>query len=284
MAARRGRPSNARIASGPPVPAAATAMTSEHYTFGDNDNAAARLTLLARVYEPTSRRFLGALRQPPPERAVDLGCGPGYSTALLHEVVAAGETWGLDASERLVARARGRTGSAIKFAVHDAVTSPWPVADVEVIYARHLFAHLAAPKAAFTACAAAARMGARLLIEETGALDSPDPIFTDYYAHVRALQSHYGQDTFVGRRLDRIAEGTPWKVERFECVRVLLDASSMATLHALNLRTWSHDAFAVSAFDSRTLASIGEALEATAAGERAAPPVACEVGQAVLTR
>jgi hypothetical protein len=124
----------------------------------------------------------------------------------------------------------------------------------------------------------------RLVLEETAALESPDPVFVDYYAHVRALQRHYRQDTFVGRRLGAIADRTAWRVERFEVTRVVLDARLMATLHAMNLRTWSRDPFAASAFDPRTIAAMGEALEAVAGGARDAPPVSGDVGQAVLVR
>jgi hypothetical protein len=124
--------------------------------------------------------------------------------------------------------------------------------------------------------------GGRLVLEENAALESADPVFAEYYAHVRALQRHYGQDTFVGRRLDDIARETPWTVVSFARVPAPLDARAMATLHAMNLRTWSRDAFARAAFDASTVARMGEALEATAAGEREAPPVQSELGQAVL--
>lgn len=64
---------------------------SDRYTFGDNDRAAGRLALLADVYEPTTRRLLGELSDVPVNVAVDLGCGPGHSTELLHATV--GASW-----------------------------------------------------------------------------------------------------------------------------------------------------------------------------------------------
>jgi SAM-dependent methyltransferase len=259
-------------------------MPQEHYTFGDNDYAAQRLALLACVYEPTSRRLLAEL--PPADRgaAVDLGCGPGFTTALLDEVLAPAATWGLDASPAFVERARARLGARISFAVHDVTAAPLPTPPADVLYCRHLLVHLAAPSAALAAWATAARPGARLVLEEGASLASSDPIFTSYYEHVRALQSHYGQDTFVGRALDRLAAGTPWKVERFARVPVALDAQPMARLHAMNLRTWSADPFARAAFDARALEALGGALDRIASGDRPAPPVDSELGQAVLVR
>jgi trans-aconitate 2-methyltransferase len=255
---------------------------SNHYTFGDDDRAAARLALLATVFEPSSRRLLGEFSDSRVGRALDLGCGPGHSTELLHATVVARETFGLDASERLIERARARLGPPLSFGLHDVTRPPFPVSRIDLAFARHLLAHLASPKDVLTACAGAVRSGGRLVLEETGALDSPDAVFATYYTHVRTMQRHYGQDTFVGKELDRIAEGTPWMVEHFEHTPVMLDAPSMARLHAMNVRTWSRDAFAVSAFDARTIASMTEALDAVAAGERDAPPVRCVLGQAVL--
>src|SRR6266550_6841019 len=75
-----------------------TSPEPPHYTFGDTDAAAARLDLVAEVFEPPSRRFLteqarsiGRCRL-----AVDVGCGPGHSTQLLAELVGADRTIGLD--------------------------------------------------------------------------------------------------------------------------------------------------------------------------------------------
>src|SRR6476646_5050674 len=78
----------------------------ERYTFGDGPVAADRLALLAATYEPSSARPLRMCASLAPRRAMDLGCGPGYSTRLLHAVVAPAATLGVDASPEHVARAR----------------------------------------------------------------------------------------------------------------------------------------------------------------------------------
>jgi len=81
------------------------------YAFGDSALAARRLALLAEVFEPTSRSFLahvGAqLAGPPPQLAVDLGCGPGHTTRLLCSVLRPGHVLGLDQSASFVALAAG---------------------------------------------------------------------------------------------------------------------------------------------------------------------------------
>ncbi|HTJ41939.1 MAG TPA: hypothetical protein VL463_07565, partial [Kofleriaceae bacterium] len=59
------------------------------YTFGDNDVASARLARLAALYDPETRALVARAAQPPVALAIDLGCGPGWSTRLVHEIARA---------------------------------------------------------------------------------------------------------------------------------------------------------------------------------------------------
>src|SRR5260221_11846563 len=93
---------------------------ADTYTFGDNDLAAERLRILARAFEPTSRAFLTHVRASAygsdgaAAHAVDLGCGPGYTTRLVREVVAAALTTGVDRSPRFLARAALRPAGGLR--------------------------------------------------------------------------------------------------------------------------------------------------------------------------
>ena len=255
-------------------------MSNDRYTFGDSDAAAHRLALLARAYEPSSLRFLAGHRV---KRAVDLGCGPGFTTELVSGATGAEVTWGLDASERMVGAARARfPETALAFAAHDVTRAPYPLEGADVFYARYLFTHLASPRAVFDACAAAAAPGARFLVEDNCALESDDPLFAGYYARVRQLHAHYGQDMFVGERLPDLA-GPGWALASFDRARIELDGRVMARLHAINVRNWRQDPYAVSAFDAAEIDAMAGALDEVAAGRREAPLVVCTMGQAVFT-
>jgi SAM-dependent methyltransferase len=261
----------------------------DHYTFGDNDAAADRLAVLARAYEPSSARVLAGVALESRTLAVDLGCGPGYTTRLLHRVTDARETWGIDASDRLVARARHELDAdgadarrAITFAVHDVTASPYPVAGVDFFYARYLMTHLASPRAALDACARAAAPGAGFLVEDNCALVSDDPLFQRYYEHVRAMHVHYGQDMFIGERLADIVSGSRWTITRFDRTPITLDGRVMARLHSINIGTWRHDAFAAAAFAPAAIDAMAGELDAVVSGARATTPVTCLMAQVLL--
>jgi Methyltransferase domain len=168
--------------------------------------------------------------------------------------------------------------------VHDATIAPYPVGEADVIYARYLLNHVADPSSVLAACATAMRPRGHLVLEENCALESPDPLFADYYRRVEAMQRQYGQDMYVGARLTGLAAGSAFSIERFERTPLLLEGSRMARLHAMNLRTWAQDPFATRAFDAGELGRMTEALDAIGGGARSARPVTCVMGQAVLRR
>src|SRR6188768_1424461 len=116
---------------------------ADRYTFGDGPLAADRLALLAATYEPSSARLLRMCASLASRRAVDLGCGPGHSTRLLHALVGPASTVGLDSSPDHVARARATALSGVEYAVADVTRTPLPGdAPADLLYCRFLLTHL----------------------------------------------------------------------------------------------------------------------------------------------
>ena len=86
-----------------------------HYTFGDEGPASERLRRLSNAYATASAALLSrakALLGSPIQIAVDLGCGPGYTTELLAKTIGAKRTVGTERSSAFLAEARARGGAA----------------------------------------------------------------------------------------------------------------------------------------------------------------------------
>jgi SAM-dependent methyltransferase len=267
-------------------PEAANQPASDRYTFGDSPLAADRLALLAATYEPSSARLLRLCTCLGPRRAIDLGCGPGHSTRLLHAVVAPASTTGVDSSPDHVARARAIAPPGVDYAVHDVTVAPLPgAAPPDLLYCRFLLTHQRDPARVLAAWAAASAADrATLVIEETAEMSSSHPAFRLYYQLVAELQQHYGQQSLIGRTLDRALVGSGWQAE-LDVVRELsLPARRMARLHALNLVTWRQDPFARAAFAPATLDGLAAALEAIASGAADAPDVRHSMRQLILMK
>jgi SAM-dependent methyltransferase len=243
-----------------------TPASREHrYTFGDNGRASARLQRLAEVYEPDTRALLERSGMRAPRLAVDLGCGPGWSTRLLRDVLAPQRTVGLDASATYVAEAQRRHGPELEFAVHDIVRSPFPVSAPDVMFCRFLLTHLRSLNEVLTGWAEVAAAGGWLLIHETETLESEHPALQRYYELVDRLQRHHGQILRVGGVLEAAFAGTGWRLIESQRCRLEKPLHVMAELHLANLRTWRQDEFAARTFDPREIDNLALSLAEVAA-------------------
>jgi len=254
------------------------------YTFGDNDVAAERLRLLAAAFAPGSRDFLARLGREPVRLAIDLGCGPGHTTALLQAATGAAATIGLDSSPRFLARAWRQAPRGIVFGEHDISRLPFPAPPAQLLYGRFIVTHLADPGAAIARWAQVVTPHGRLAMEEVDTMTSDDPALRRYYQLVEAMQAARGQRMYVGRDLAALADGTPWTVERADTAALALPATVAARLHALNFRTWRRDPVIAATAAAAELDDLGAALEALAEGARPAAPVRWRLAQVVLRR
>jgi trans-aconitate 2-methyltransferase len=257
---------------------------SASYTFGDNDLAAERLRLLAAAYEPSSRAFIERLGREPPRVAIDLGCGLGYTTALLQAETGAALTIGLDSSSRFLARAWRRSPRGVAFAEHDVTQVPFPAPPADLLYGRFIVTHLPDADAALARWAAGAAPRGRLALEEVDSLAADDPMLTRYYGLVEAMQAARGQRTYIGRDLTALPASSPWMVERADALPIALPAAVAARLHALNLRTWRRDPFIAATVGAEELNHLSASLESLADGTRTAAPVRWRLAQVVLRR
>ncbi len=251
------------------------------YTFGDDEVAARRLDLLAQVYSPPTRALLARWAPPVVDLAVDLGCGPGHTTRLLHELTGARRTVGVERSPAYVAVARehldGLTGAEV--AEHDVTVSPLPVEGADLVFARFLLTHLSQPRRALEVWAEALAPGGRLVVQETARLVSRDPALGRYYELVAELQALHEQALDVGAHLPELAAAAGLQVEHAGRRPVVQRPAEMAALHVLNLRTWRHDPMAAS-LDADELDALDDALVAIARGGPA-EPVEQELGELV---
>ena len=209
-------------------------MSRGVYAFGDGDAPARRLALLAEVFDPTSSEFL--LREGPaaPALALDLGCGPGHSTRLIARTLRPRRTLGLDISPDFVSRAAREAPPGATFAVHDGVGRPFPEGPVDLVYARLLVAHLPEPEAAVAGWAAQLAPGGAVLIEDTDAIETAEPVFVDYLAEIAERLRARGQQLYPGRLLAGLADSS-------RLAAASPTAGHAAAMFRLNLDSWCDD-------------------------------------------
>lgn len=239
------------------------------YTFGDHEETSRRLRRLAELYEPETRELLELARDSGEPRtlrlAVDVGCGPGWTTQLLDAVLKPQRTVGLDSSERYIAEARANCPK-LEFLPHDILQTPFPVEEPDLFLCRFLLTHLPSPKTALLGWADVGAPLATLLIHETELLESTYPALRRYYELVDEMQRHYGQELNVGATLEGSFAKTGWRVLQSRSLVVERPARDMPQLHLPNLRTWGRNEYAAQAFDRRELDALEAALDSIASG------------------
>jgi len=213
------------------------------YTFGDREPAAVRLRLLSEVLAASSSGLLRGGVGARPGLAVDLGCGPGYSTALVAEAAGATETVGLDRSATFVAAAATRF-PALRFVGHDVTRLPFPTAAPDLVFARLVLAHLPEPAAQLYRWAGALAPGGRLLVEETEWIEAADPVLQDYETRVRAVVASQGAPMTAGPLLADVGDGPEVRVLDNRVRVVAVPVATAARIYELNLASWRHDPYA----------------------------------------
>jgi len=251
----------------PTVHTVHTARSAQRYALRDNDAAAARLERLSAMFAPTSRRLLRrAMARPGAALAIDLGCGPGFTTDLVHRTLAPRRTVGLDASPSYVQRARDR--SSLEFGVHDVTSTPFPVGAPDLVFARFLLSHLPDPREALVSWTAAlSPSGGTLVCEETEWLRGHHPAVETYVALQRDFIANAGGELFVGPTLVAAAEGLP--VASDVVATLEPSGADAAAIFVLNLEAWRSDPYVAARLDPRELDALQ--AEIRALGESAAP-------------
>jgi trans-aconitate 2-methyltransferase len=198
------------------------------YTFGDDDDAIRRLAMVAEAYEPVSRAFVEKQAAPNPSVALDLGCGPGFSTQLLSLTCRPRRLVGLDSSPRFLQSARARLPEA-RFEQHDITELPFPGAPADLIYARLVLAHLPDPAAVVEGWQGQLAPGGSVLCEELEGIEAPPGPLRDY-DELAAVVVRQGQGVmYAGPLLARLGGC---------CTPVTVDASTAATIYLFNVRRW----------------------------------------------
>lgn len=229
------------------------------YSFGDSPLAARRLGLLAAALDPSTRRLLAETQGPErPDLAVDLGCGPGHSTALTAAVTGAARTVGLDSSQLFLARARVRYPH-LEFRRHD-VTQPLPTGPATLIFARFVLAHLPDPPAWARAWSRDLVPGGRLVLQEVDAIDVSQPVLADYETLVLGVVEDRGAPMYAGPSLAALEDDdvARWVTRRRT---VSVPSRAAARIYRLNLEVWRHDPAVATRADADAVDSVATRLD-----------------------
>jgi SAM-dependent methyltransferase len=258
-------------------------MNGGGYTFGDSDLAARRLALVAATFARTTRQFLLTRAGPAPAFAIDLGCGPGFTTELIRATVGPARILGVDSSPAFVAAAAKRIADdRTRLLCADALDLPLEVTDADLIFARMLLTHLRDPLAAVDVWRGRLSGRGRLLLEEVDSIATEDATLAGYLELQREMLAANDHTLYVGPVLDAGLREHP-ALRSNAVVELSPPAAVAARMFAMNLETWRNRPEVTDAHEPAELHALAASLERIAQGEDAAPPLTWRLRHLVLT-
>lgn len=230
------------------------------YAFGDTDIAAQRLRLVAEVFEPEMRSFLSCV-QVRPRLAVDLGCGPGYTTRLAARILRPERMAGLDMSGRFVEMARAEPADRSEYFEHDVTTTPFPVGSADLMFCHLLLPHLRDPAAALRAWATQLGPGGLLLVDEVAKIRTTQPAFECYVGMVEKVMVAWGRHLYAGKVVSRLDSIPGLEVVFSRQVELPVSTAHAAAMFRMNVAVWGKMPIAQDLFPSRSVPEIESELE-----------------------
>jgi SAM-dependent methyltransferase len=254
------------------------------YLFADTDIAARRLQLLGEVFGPSTKALLRDAVLSRPRSAVDLGCGPGYSTHLLAETLRCDRAVGLDNSERFIELARETATEKVSFCLHDVTQVPFPVEPADLLYCKFLLTHLRDPQAVAATWAIQLAPKGLLVMEEVECIRTKDPVFSRYISIVEAMLAHHGNDLYVGASLDSLQAGHAFRRRASRLTSWPVCSHQAAQMFSMNAQSWKRQPFVQANYRRAEIEQLQRDLEAIA--RRPSPEARIEWGlrQLVLER
>jgi trans-aconitate 2-methyltransferase len=229
--------------AGAAAPAGAIGKRRLSYALGHSEIAATRLEMVARVFEPATRLFLREVGGASRNLGVDLGCGPGHTTALLAEVLRCRRTVGLDFSAEFVARARRFASDRIAFCVHDVTAVPFPVGPADLVYCRLLLTHLRDPARVIARWATQLFPGGLLMMEEVESIATSSPALERYLGILDQMLRSQSNQLYIGSELERAVVPPSLAKRKSGVLEFPVSPVDAAAMFALNLRTWRDHPF-----------------------------------------
>lgn len=237
------------------------------YTFGDSDLAARRLALVAATFAKSTRQFLLTRARPAPRFAIDLGCGPGFTTELIRATVGPERVLGVDVSPAFVAAAAKRLADdRTRLLCADVLDLPLELTDADLIFARMLLTHLRDPLAAIDAWRGRLSERGVLLLEEVDSIATEDPTLAGYLDLQREMLTANGNVLDIGPQLDAGLRDHP-ALQSNTVAELSPPAAVAARMFAMNLETWRERPEVTSAHDPADLNALAAALERIAQNE-----------------
>lgn len=252
------------------------------YAFGDVGVASLRLWLLDSVFAVPTDLLIDEACSTPINLAVDLGCGPGYTTRRLGDRVRPVRLVGIDQSEAFL-KEGALTMPSIEWLRHDVTQLPLPTGPADVLHARFVLSHLPQPESVLTSWLEQLRPKGYLFIQEDDRVQAEEPALLLYEDMARSLVTRRGGDLWVGARLAAVRPPQGYETIMNRVYPHPVPIAVAAQLFSMNFSVWRHDPLITENHAPKVLEELEQDLAMLATSNRPGD-VVFEVRQLALRR
>jgi trans-aconitate 2-methyltransferase len=169
------------------------------YTFGTTKKAADRLGNIASFFNPLAGEFITNHINREIETALDLGCGPGFTTDMIYRALKCKKVYGFDNSKEMLEYAKKHFKHCC-FILHDIKNFPFPIKP-NFMYVRFLLSHMKNVTELVNKWLNELKKNGCLFIEEVEDIDTDVDVFKKYLSINRGLVASEGAVLYVGKIL-----------------------------------------------------------------------------------
>jgi trans-aconitate 2-methyltransferase len=214
------------------------------YTYGTSETAARRLEEIANFFNPLAIKFIRNYSEGLFNVALDLGCGPGFTTDMLSNATACPQVYGIDKSSSFLKLAAARYENCT-FVEHDVTKTPFPL-KADVMYARFLLSHLRTVVELVNRWLPELTDGGIVFIEELEDITTESDVFRKYLKINDGLIASQGASLYIGT----ILAGASYNADvlRNECLTIPVANSQAAGWFLPNTVTiWKEEQYVLDA-------------------------------------
>jgi len=235
------------------------------YSFATDESAVDRLGSIAQTFNPYASEFVKIYAPSNPDTVADLGCGPGFSTAMLRSAWPSARLVGLDNAAHSLSSAREHVPDA-SFICCDLTQTPLPIL-ADVMYARFLLTHLPEPIERINGWLKSLNPGGRLLIDECNDIHPGDDVMAEYLEVTEGLIASAGGCLFVGPGLSAGSYEGKVGLDRVDIIHIPNSIAAGWFTHNVQ-HVWPSNPYVRQHVDEPTRLSILDRLKSLAATQQ----------------
>lgn len=215
------------------------------YIFANDQTGAERLLHLHELFSESTGMFLRDCGKKDLSLVLDLGCGPGFTTRAIADILAPQTLIGLDNSKYFIEKARefSKDYPAVSYREHNIMEIPFPTEKADLIFLRFVLTHMDKFMECLNKWSSQLKENGLILLEETESVQTDVPVFRKYLEIADRILESNGNRLYIGDLLDSTEYSPFLEKKTSRLSHVPATVSQAAKIFQYNILGWRKQKF-----------------------------------------